>query len=67
MMQVPSVVQPKSNPAMFTPANRVRPELEVAVADADVDVDVWGVDVADFEVEVTSVLLDLAVPGRHCE
>ena len=62
---MPSVVQPKSNPAMFTPANRVRPELEVA--DADVEVDVWVVDVVDFEVEVTSVLLDLAVPGRHCE
>ena len=52
---------------MFTPANRVRPELEVADADADVEVDVWVVDVVDFEVEVTSVVLDLAVPGRHCE
>jgi hypothetical protein len=63
--QVPSVVQPKSNPAMFTPANRVRPEVEVA--DADAEVDEWLADVADFEVEVTRVLLDLAVPGRHCE
>ena len=48
---------------MFTPANLVRPEVAVA----DVEVDEWVADVADFEVEVTRVLLDLAVPGRHCE
>ena len=61
MMQVPSVVQPKSNPAMFTPANCVRPEVEVADADAEVDARV--ADVAGFEVEVARVLL----AGRHCE
>jgi hypothetical protein len=63
MMQVPSVVQPKSNPAMFTPANWVRPEAEVADADAEVEVDAWVADVAGFEVEVVRVLL----AGRHCE
>jgi hypothetical protein len=72
MMQVPSVVQPKSNPAMLTPANCVRPaDVAVAVADADVvDVDEWIVVVAEVDewmlvVEVTRVLLELPVPGRH--
>jgi hypothetical protein len=45
MMQVPSVVQPKSNPAILTPANCVRPD--VAVADVE-DVDEW-VDVVDVD------------------
>jgi hypothetical protein len=46
---------------MFTPANRVRPEVEVA--DADAEVDAWVAEVAGFEVEVARVLL----AGRHCE
>jgi hypothetical protein len=70
-MQVPSVVQPKSNPAMLTPANCVRP-VDVAVADADVEVDEWVTVLAEVDewvlvVEVTRVLLELPVPGRHCE
>ena len=74
MIQVPSVVQPKSNPAMLTPANRVRP-VDVADADADVaeaeDDDermlVADVDERTLVVEVTRVVLELPVPGRHCE
>jgi hypothetical protein len=74
MMQVPSIVQPKSNPAMLTPVNCVRP-VDVAVADADVadveDEDEWTLDADVVEwmlvVEVTRVVLELPVPGRHCE
>ncbi len=71
MMQVPSVVQPKSNPAMFTPANRVRPEVEVA--DADAELDAWVEDVAGFEDVVADVagfedvVARVVLAGRHCE
>jgi hypothetical protein len=58
-MQVPSAVQPKSNPAILTPANCVSPE--VTVADVEV-IDEWVV-----VVEVSRVPLEAAVPGRHCE
>jgi hypothetical protein len=72
MMQVPSVVQPKSNPAILTPANCVRP-VDVAVTDADVadveDDDEWMLDADDEErilvAEVMRVVLELPVPGRH--
>jgi len=41
MMHVPSVVHPKSNPAMLTPANCVRPvDVPVGVADVVVVDDV---------------------------
>jgi hypothetical protein len=52
---------------MLTPANCVRPD--VAVADVE-DVDEWvvvDVDEGVVVVEVTRVLLEVAVPGRHCE
>jgi len=71
MIQVPSVVQPKSNPAMLTPANCVR-LVDVADADAEVEVDDERMLVADVDeralaVEVTRVVPELPVPGRHCE
>ena len=80
-MQVPSVVHPKSNPAMLTPANLASP-VDVVVGVADVVVvddvvvecvlDVDVTDVTDVEewtlvVEVVRVVPELAVPGRHCE
>ncbi len=61
-MQVPSVVHPKSNPAMLTPANFVSPvDVVVGVADVVVVDDVVVECVLDADVTDVECVLDVDV------
>lgn len=63
-MQVPSVEQLKSNPAMLIPANRT-PELGGGIEVAEVVLDAEVVVVADVDARVVRVLVIIPVAGIH--